>query len=133
MFRRKTKQGLFRIQRGLVFHFSFPVPFPNQKGKREEKPSFFLQKSPSFSILLYISSSFSSSLSFFRGEKKKENFQFFSYSFPKKREEKMKRKWRKRKRRGKSERIKEIAPETIKKKFGDIVVSENAFFGRKIR
>jgi hypothetical protein len=45
----------------------------------------------------------------------------------------MKRKWRKRKRRGKSERIKEIAPETIKKKFGDIVVFEKAFFGRKIR
>ena len=43
----------------------------------------------------------------------------------------MKRKWRKRKRRGKSERIKEIAPETIKKKFGDIVVSENAFSEEK--
>ena len=45
----------------------------------------------------------------------------------------MKKKWRKRKRREKSERIKEFAPETIKEKCGDIVVSENAFFGRKIR
>ena len=88
--------------------------------------SRFSFKNPLFSInfLLFL---------FFEKGKKKENFQFFSYSFPKKREEKMKRKWRKRKRRGKSERIKEIVWKAIKKKFGDIVVFENAFFGRKMR
>ena len=35
--------------------------------------------------------------------------------------------------REKSERIKEIVWKAIKKKCGDIVVFENAFFGRKMR
>lgn len=65
------EQGLFCIQNGLVSPFSFPVPFPNQKGKREEKPLFFLQKSPSFSILLYIFSSIFYLSFLFEEEKRK--------------------------------------------------------------